>query len=48
VRQQRARRFSPAMLRSNADGAHLTDLFDELISTDLNHTYKPDPRKATR
>jgi len=36
--------FSPAMLRSNADGAHLTDLFDELVSTDANHTYKPDPR----
>ena len=36
--------FSPAMLRSNADGAHLTDLFDELLSTDANHTYKPDPR----
>jgi len=36
--------FSPMMLRSNADAAHLTDLFDELISTDLNHTYKPDPR----
>lgn len=36
--------FSPAMLRSNADAAHLTDLFDELVSTDLNHTYKPDPR----
>ena len=36
--------FSPAMLRSNADGAHLTGLFDELVSTDANHTYKPDPR----
>lgn len=36
--------FSPAMLRSNAEGAHLEDLFDELVSTDANHTYKPDPR----
>jgi len=36
--------FSPAMLRSNAEGAHLTRLFDELVSTDANHTYKPDPR----
>jgi 2-haloacid dehalogenase len=36
--------FSPAMLRSNADGAGLTGLFDELVSTDANHTYKPDPR----
>jgi 2-haloacid dehalogenase len=36
--------FSPAMLRSNAEGAHLTGLFDELLSTDANHTYKPDPR----
>ena len=36
--------FSPTMLRSNADGAHLTELFDELLSTDVNHTYKPDPR----
>jgi 2-haloacid dehalogenase len=36
--------FSPKMLRSNADGAHLTELFDELLSTDVNHTYKPDPR----
>src|SRR5215831_12599464 len=36
--------FSPAMLRSNAEGAHLTDLFDDLVSTDANHTYKPDPR----
>lgn len=36
--------FSPAMLRSNADHAGLTSLFDALISTDANHTYKPDPR----
>ena len=36
--------FSPAMLHSNADHAGLTSLFDALISTDANHTYKPDPR----
>jgi 2-haloacid dehalogenase len=36
--------FSPAMLRSNAANAGLTGLFDALISTDANHTYKPDPR----
>jgi len=36
--------FSPAMLRANAEQAGLTSLFDALISTDANHTYKPDPR----
>ena len=36
--------FSPAMLRANAEHAGLTPFFDALISTDLNHTYKPDPR----
>jgi len=36
--------FSPSMLRSNADHAGVTTLFDALISTDANHTYKPDPR----
>jgi 2-haloacid dehalogenase len=36
--------FSPKMLRENADHAGLTSLFDDLISTDLNHSYKPDPR----
>jgi 2-haloacid dehalogenase len=36
--------FSPAMLRANADHAGLTALFDALISTDANRTYKPDPR----
>jgi len=34
--------FSPKMLRSNADGAGITDLFDELLSTEVNGTYKPD------
>ena len=36
--------FSPAMLRANAQRAGLTPLFDALVSTDANHTYKPDPR----
>jgi 2-haloacid dehalogenase len=36
--------FSPAMLRQNADHAGLTGLFDILISTDANQSYKPDPR----
>lgn len=36
--------FSPAMLRSNADHAGLTNLFERLISTDAYRTYKPDPR----
>lgn len=36
--------FSPAMMRANADRAGLTPLFDALLSTDRNRTYKPDPR----
>jgi 2-haloacid dehalogenase len=32
------------MLRANADNAGITDLFDELLSTAVNGTYKPDPR----
>jgi 2-haloacid dehalogenase len=36
--------FSPTMLRANADRAGLSAFFDALISTDVNHTYKPDPR----
>jgi 2-haloacid dehalogenase len=36
--------FTPAMLRSNAENAGLTALFDAFVSTDANHTYKPDPR----
>jgi 2-haloacid dehalogenase len=36
--------FSPAMLRSNAENAGVIGLFDALVSTDANHTYKPDPR----
>lgn len=36
--------FSPRMLRANAEGAGIADLFDELLSTAANQTYKPDPR----
>ena len=36
--------FSPVMLQSNAEHAGLTRFFDSLVSTDANHTYKPDPR----
>jgi 2-haloacid dehalogenase len=36
--------FSPAMLRAHAGHAGVGTLFDALISTDANHTYKPDPR----
>jgi 2-haloacid dehalogenase len=36
--------FSPMMLRMNAANAGLTPLFDEFVSTDETHTYKPDPR----
>ena len=36
--------FSPTMLRLNAENAGLTRFFDLFLSTDLNHTYKPDPR----
>jgi 2-haloacid dehalogenase len=36
--------FSPKMLRSYADNAEISDLFDELLSTEVNGTYKLDPR----
>jgi 2-haloacid dehalogenase len=36
--------FSPPMLRSNAEHAGLLPLFDALVSTDANRSYKPDPR----
>jgi 2-haloacid dehalogenase len=36
--------FSPTMLRANADNAGVTNLFDELLSTEVNGTFKPDPR----
>src|SRR5262245_54288008 len=36
--------FSPSMLLANAEHAGLSGLIDELVSTDRNHTFKPDPR----
>jgi 2-haloacid dehalogenase len=36
--------FSPNMLRANAENAGLTPFFDALVSTDANHSYKPDPQ----
>ncbi len=36
--------FSKMMLKSNADNAGITNLFDELLSTEINGTYKPDPK----
>lgn len=36
--------FSPKMLKENADHAGIADLFDELLSSEANGTYKPDPR----
>lgn len=36
--------FSQKMLRANADRAGIAALFDELLSTEVNGTYKPDPR----
>ncbi len=35
--------FSKEMLHANARHAGIEDLFDELLSTEVNHTYKPDP-----
>lgn len=36
--------FSQKMLRENAKNAGIADLFDELLSTEKNGTYKPDPK----
>ena len=36
--------FSERMLRANAEHAGIADLFDDLLSTEVNQTYKPDPR----
>lgn len=36
--------FSPEMLRSNVENSGLNEFFEDLVSTDLNHTYKPDAR----
>jgi 2-haloacid dehalogenase len=35
--------FSQKMLAANAENAGMTSLFDELLSTAVNGTYKPDP-----
>jgi 2-haloacid dehalogenase len=36
--------FSHRMLLENAEHAGIFDLFDELLSTEVNHSYKPEPR----
>lgn len=36
--------FSEKMLRANTDRAGMTDLFEALLSTEVNKTFKPDPR----
>jgi len=36
--------FSPHMLRANAEHAGIAGLFDDLLSTEENHSYKPEPR----
>src|SRR4051812_4695595 len=44
VRVMTIANFSPKMLKANAEHAGIADLFDELLSTETNGTYKPDPR----
>lgn len=39
--------FSEKMLRANAENAGIADLFDELLSTEINKTYKPDAKAYT-
>jgi 2-haloacid dehalogenase len=36
--------FSKVMLEANARNAGIETLFDELLSTEVNGTYKPDPK----
>jgi 2-haloacid dehalogenase len=36
--------LSRRMLEENAKGAGITSLFEELLSTEVNSTYKPDPK----
>ncbi len=36
--------LSGEMLRANAKNAGITELFDEILSTEVNGTYKPDPK----
>lgn len=35
--------FTPKMLRENSDAAGISSLFDDLLSTETNGTFKPDP-----
>jgi len=35
--------FSPTMLHANAKNAGMENLFDDLVSTEANSTFKPDP-----
>lgn len=44
VHQRIIANFSPEKLRTNAEQAGLLGLFDIPLSTDANHSYKPDPR----
>lgn len=36
--------FSGKMLRANAENAGISELFDELLSTEVSGVYKPDPK----
>jgi 2-haloacid dehalogenase len=36
--------LTPAQLRANADHAGLTNLFDDFVATDVNRSFKPEPR----
>jgi 2-haloacid dehalogenase len=36
--------LTPMMLKENAENAEISGLFDELLSTDFDRKYKPDPR----
>ena len=36
--------FSPKMLKANAENAKIAELFDELLSTEANESFKPEPR----
>jgi 2-haloacid dehalogenase len=36
--------FTPKMLEANAKGSGMAELFDELLSTEINASFKPEPR----
>lgn len=36
--------LTPAMLRANAESAGFADLFDDFVSTEVNGSFKPEPR----